>query len=290
MTKIESDLYIWKLCSTNQELPDVFEKKEISMNKHSWIFRKIVESYIVQLFQDNDYNIFKKDFSSIWEIELKYEESKRFRALLLRPIMTFSIGNLYSIYLNKPVIVLSVRRRMKRVFIENDSTKDHLSKLSGLDRYDDGVLIPSTENQYRYLESIGQKQEFDKYRKKYESPHEQYEFFMKQTENFNKVKSLLFLPGGLKILDFSLLNLPNNQFKALSFRPSQYFYYNERTQPGKPYQIIPMLRPFSYDKFSNLEQNILVVFSNKYTSSVDKFINTLEVKLRDIISSKEHQF
>ena len=286
----ESDLYIWKLCSTNQEVPNVFEKKEITINKHSWIFRKIVESYIVQLFRDNDYNIFQKDYSNIWEVELKYEESKRFRALLMRPTMTFTIGNLYSMRLNKPVIVLSVRRRMKRIFVEDDTTTNHLSKIHGLDLYADEKIIPSTKNQYRYLESIGQKQEFDKYRKKYESPHEQYEFFMKQTENFNKVKSLLFLPDGLKILDFSLLNLPNNHFNALSFRPSQYFYYNERTQAGKPYQIVPMLRPFSYDKFSNLEQNILVVFSNKYKSSVDKFINTLEVKLRTLFHLKNINF
>ena len=285
-----SSLFIWKLSDTKQAIPKVFREAEITLDKHAWIFTKIVESAIVQLFRDNNREIFLNKYSYIWNVELKSLQTKSFGALLLRPTMAFSLGSLYSMHLDRAVIVLNVRKRMKRVFIEDDTTKDHLSKISGLDRYDDGVLIPSTKNQYRYLESIGQKQNFENYRRNHETPRNEYEFFMKQAENFKEVKSQFYLPNGLKILDFSPIKLPNDYFKAERFPIPQYFYHNERPKVGSPHSAISKLQPYSFDKFDNVELNILVVCYNKHQESISKFLKILESKLSTLFHLNSIKF
>ena len=285
-----SSLYIWNLNETDQRLPKVFKETEITLDKHAWIFTKIVESAIVQLFRDNDRKIFLNKYSYIWNVELKFMQTESFGALRLRPTMAFSLGNLYSMHLDRTVIVLNVRRRMKREFIENDTTNNQLSKIRGFDRYDDEVLIPSTKNQYRYLESTGQKQKFENFRRNQETSHNEYEFFMKQTENFKEVKSKLCLPNGLKILDFSPLNLPNDYFKVERFPMPQYFYYNERSKVGNPHRHISDLQPFSFDKFVNVELNILVVCYNKHQEYISKFLKTLESKLSTLFHLNSIKF
>ena len=286
----ESSLYIWELCSTNQVLSDEFAETEISIKKHAWIFRKIIESAIVQLFRSNDRKIFLNKYSYIWNVELKSEQTKNFGALLLRPTMAFSLGNLYSMHLKRTVIVLSIRKRMKRVFVENDTTNNQLSKIRGLDRYDDGKIIPSIKNQYRYLESTGQTQRFENFRRNDETSRNNFEFFMKQTENFKDVKSKFYLPNRLEILDFAPMEQSSGYFKAKRFPKPQYFYFNERTQAGSPHRIISKLQPYSHDKFLNQKQNIVVVYSNKHQEYINRFIKTLESKLESLFHLRNINF
>ena len=94
--RFNNSLYLWKLYPTKEPFPDIFKEVEITIEEHAPIFTKIVESAIVELFRGSDYKVFKQRNSSIWEVELKYEEQGNFGALVVRPILAFSLRNLYS--------------------------------------------------------------------------------------------------------------------------------------------------------------------------------------------------
>ena len=89
--RFNNSLYLWELYSTKESCPDIFEEAEITIEEHAPIFTKIVEAAIVKFFISNDYKISKQPYSSIWEVELKREEQGNFGALVVRPMLAFSL-------------------------------------------------------------------------------------------------------------------------------------------------------------------------------------------------------
>jgi hypothetical protein len=49
---------------------------------------------------------------------------------------------------------------------------------------------------------------------------------------FEQVKTKLFLPDGLEVMEFLLANLPSSKFDATEIWKPRYYYYNERRKPG----------------------------------------------------------
>ena len=284
-------LYIWELRPTNESLPSTFKEAEITIKEHASIFRKIVESAIVQCFRNNNREIIQNRYSPIWEVKLQNEKQKNFNALSLHPILAFSLINLYPTSNRRQIIALSLRRRLKPVFNENDeTTKNQLANIHGLKQNHIGEIKTSIENQYRYLESIAQKQNYLHYKREMESPRSEFEFIKKYTESFKEITSKLYMPNDLEILNFLPVNLPNASFKSIKIRKPQYFYYNERTKDGYPNKVISDLKPYSSNILSNKKLDILVVSPNQYKGSINRYIPTLERKLQDIFHLKNVKF
>ena len=291
--RFDDDLYIWELCPTDEPLSDNFrfQAVEVTIEEYAPIFTKITESVIVEFFKRNNYKIYKQKHSSIWEVELKKGEQRDFKALSLRPTLVFSLRNLYSKLSRKQVIALTLRRRMKPIFTENEETiKSQLTDTRGLTRNDEGKIIASADNRYRYLEATGQKRTYETYEKKMESSDSEFEFLTESTENFNKIASKLYMPDDLQILNFLLVNLPSDSFESLQIRKPKYFYYNERTKTGYYDKVVSELKPYSFDLFRNPKLNILVVSPNEYEGSIGEYVVTLSKKLRELFHLNNVEF
>lgn len=289
--RFDNDLYIWELRPTNEPLPSPFKETEITIEKHSPIFTKIVERAIVEFFKNNKRQIFPNSYDSNWEVELQKEEQRNFDALSLRPTLVFSLRNLYSKLNEKQVIALTLRRRMKPIFTgSEEKIKSQLTDVRGLTRNDNGEIIASADNRYRYLEVTGQKRNYENYRRKMESSHSEFVFLRKYVDNFNKVVSQFYMPNGLEISDFLLVNLPSASFESLQIPKPKYFYYNERTKTGYYNEVVSELKPYSFDLFRNQELNILVVSPDEYEGSIGEYIVTLRKKLESLFHLRNVKF
>ena len=291
--RFNDDLYIWKLSPTDEPLSDNFKFKavEVTIEEHAPIFAKIVERTIVEFFKRNNYRIFKRKHSSMWEVELKKEEQKNFRALSLHPTLVFSLRNLYSKLNGKQVIALTLRRRMKPIFTGSEKTIiSQLADIRGLTQNDRGEIIASADNRHRYLEATGQRRTYEDYRKKMESPHSEFEFLRKSAENFNKIASKFYMPDGLQISNFLLVNLPSASFGSLRIPKPKYFFYNERTKTGYYDKAVSELKPYSFDIFRNQELNILVVSPDEYEGSIGEYIVTLGKLLESLFHLRNVNF
>ena len=289
--RFDGDLYVWQLRPTSESLPGTFEEAEITIEEHAPIFTKIVESVIVEFFRSNDYQVFRQKHSSIWEVELKHEEQKQFGALSLQPTLVFSLRNLYSKLEKRQVIALTVRRCMKPIFTGSEEViTSQLTDTRGLTRNNKGEIVASAHNRHRYLESTGLQQAYEKYLDRIESSSNEFEYLKKCAENFNKVASKLYIPNGLEISNFILVNLSSASFNSTCIQKPKYFYYNERSKPGYYNKIVSELGPYSLDLFSNERLNILVVSPDEYEGSIEEYIVTLDNKLRDLFHLKNVKF
>ena len=291
--RFDDSLYLWELCSTKESVPDIFEQVEITIEEHAPIFAKIVERTIVELFTRRDYKVFKQPNSAIWEVELKKSEKpKQFGALMLHPTLVFSVRNLYSQLERRQIIGLSVRRRMKPIFTgSKELIASQLTNTHGLTRNYEGKIVASTHNINRYLEATKQQQSYNNYRREAGSAHNEFEHFRTYTEYFNKIASKFYLPDGLKIQNFSPINLPSASFESTLISKPQYFYYNERTDP-RSYNVkaITKLRPYSFEHFINQHLKILVVSPDKYEKSIGKYMMTLKAKLSQLFHLNDVEF
>ncbi len=111
--RFDDDLYIWKLCPTDELLPKSFKETEVTIEEHAPIFVKIIEQSIVQFFRNYNRQIFLNRYDSSWEVELPKEKQRNFGALSLMPTLVFCLRNLYSKLNGQQVIALTLRRRMK---------------------------------------------------------------------------------------------------------------------------------------------------------------------------------
>ena len=289
--RFDDDLYIWKLRPTNEPLPSSFKEVEVTVEVHAPIFRKIVEQAIVTFFSSKNYRIFKRRYSSIWEVELKQEKHGIFRSLALRPTLVFSLRNLYSKLEKKQIIALTVRRRGKPIFIgSEDEIKRELTDTRGLTRNHKGEIVASRHNLSRYLEATGQQQEYTDCLYEIEFSRNEFEYLKKSPNNFNKIAPKLHFPNDLKISNFLLVNLPSTSFESLQIPKPKYFYYNERTKRGYYNKVVSELRPYSFDLFRNRKLSILVVSPDEYEGSVGEYVVTLRKRLNGLFHLDNVEF
>ena len=276
----DDSLYLWELCSIDEKLSMEFEQVEVNINTHSLIFSKMVERAIVYFLRENDRNVYFNKYSSFWEVELKKEQPQTFKALILQPTLVFSVVNLYSISLHKQVFVLTVRKRFKPIFREDDrNIKNNSSKIKGLKRNHNGRIIPNTENQYKYLESVGEKHNFLAFKKKSELLTSQSEFLNECTKRFNKIESKLYFPDDLSISNFQPVNLPGKSFNYLEIRKPNYYYYNESINTQKYNYALPNSKPYSFDHFKHRKITFIVICPARFKTDMAKFMDNFKRRL-----------
>ncbi len=289
--KFNDDLYVWKLNPTDQSLSGIFEEALISFNEHSPIFTKILERAIVRYFSNESYEIFKRRHSSIWEVELNQEKEGEFGVLVLRPTLAFSLRNLYSKREKKQVIALTVRRRGKPIFVGSEAEiKGHLADTRGFTRNNNGEIVASSHNRYIYLEATGQQQAYKNYLNRIESARNEFDYFKACEKRFNQVSAEFYLPKGLEISKFLLVNLPSASFETIKIPKPRYFYYNERAKTGYYDKMVSELKPYSFDLFNNQRLAILVVSPDEYEGSVGEYVMMLKAKLRTIFHLHDVEF
>ena len=281
--RYDGDMYIWKLCPTDEALPISFSEAEVTIEKHAPIITKIIERAIVTFFSRNNYQIYKRRYSSIWEVELKKEKEGSFGALVVRPTLAFSLRNLYSKLERRQVIALTLRKRGKPIFTASEEEiKRQLTDTRGLTRNRKGDIVASRDNIKRYLEATGQQQDYERYLSEIESSRNEFEYLKKCPAYFNKIAPNFHLPNELEISNFLLVNLPSASFEPTEISKPKYYFYNERTKRGYYNKVVSELRPYSFDLFRNRNLNILVVSPDEYEGSVDEYMVTLRKKLGDL--------
>ena len=218
-------------------------------------------------------------------MELKNEEQRQFGALAVRPILAFSLRNLYSKLEKRQVIALTIRRRMKPIFTGSEELiTSHLTDTRGLTRNDKGEIVASSHNLYRYLEATGQQQSYKNYRNKMESSHNEFKYLRRYAKRFNEVAPQFYMPNGLEISNFLLVNLPSASFESIRIPKPKYFYHNERSKAGYYDKVVSELKPYSLDLFSNQKLNILVVSPDEYEGSIGEYTVTLDSKATESVS------
>ena len=280
----DDELYIWELCPTKESLPSFFQKAEVTFEEHSPIFLKIVERAIVEYFRRKKYQIYPRRYSSIWEVELKGEELKRFGAFDVQPTLAFSLRNLYSISERRQIVAITIRKRGKPIFSGSEQElKMQIPDISGFTRNFKGEIAASRHNLTRFLEATGQKQDYEQYISEMESMSNGYEYLKQCPKKFKNITSDLYLPDQLEISDFRLVNYPRRIFPSKHISRPTYHYYNERPGNGLYYdECVSQFRPSTYHLFQNKILNILVVFPQAYGKSVSNYVGILKKKLSDI--------
>jgi hypothetical protein len=292
-TNSERDwIYAWPTKETSSELPSGFTEISITVEIDAPVFAKIIEESIVSFFKTNNYTIFKKKYSSIWEIHLTKEERKFFGALQLIPVLNFSIHTLYSKIEEKQVLTLSIQAEKKHKFIVSE---EELNTDSNIDtrtwtrnRY--GQIVASSHNKRLYLEATNQTEVYDSYVSIFQSDKHQYLTLTKYRNNFNSIKSRIYLPDSINIESLLFSNLPNSKFNSEKINKPKYYYYNERTGSGYYNTVVSRLKPYSYNFFQNKTVKILVVTPNEHEGTVGEFLFKQERNIKNLFHLHELVF
>jgi hypothetical protein len=292
-TNSEKDwIYAWPTKETSSEIPSGFTEISITVEIDAPVFAKIIEESIVSFFKTNNYTIFKKRYSSIWEIHLTKEERKLFGALQLIPVLNFSIHTLYSKIEEKQVLALSIQAEKKHKFIVSE---EELNTNFNIDtrtwtrnRY--GQIVASSHNKRLYLEATNQTEVYDSYVSIFQSDEHQYLTLTKYRNNFNSIKSRIYLPDDINIESLLFSNLPNSKFSSEKINKPKYYYYNERTGSGYYNTVVSRLKPYSYNFFQNKTVKILVVTPNEHEGTVGEFLFKQERNIKNLFHLHELVF
>jgi len=289
--RFQNYIYALERKQTEQILPDTFENVTITINEHSLVFSKMLEVAITEIFRNFNRDIYKDKYSSIWVLSLK-ENSKNFSSLELIPTLHFSVNTLYSKKSNRQIIALTVRKLFKPKF---NSKEDEIKK-QNIDTRDwtrnkAGEIVASSKNRHRYLEAKGLSNQYQNFLDASQSNEEEFKNVQQYLLNFNTLIPRLYLPNGLQVTQFLLVNLPNSTFELSVINRPKYYFFNERTKFGYHYdKLLSEMQPYSYELFLDKKINILVLTPKEFEGTVDEYTIKLKDKLLNIFHLKKVEF
>ena len=286
-----NSLYTWELNCSEHRLPKEFKRTPIKFDEQTPIFKKIIEMAIVEFFRSTDYQIYKKRYSQTWEVEIKREKDEPFGSLILRPILAFSVNNLYSKTSKKQIVALTIKRRYKPVFTgSEEEIQKQLADTRDLTRNHVGQIVASSHNISRYLEATGQAEAYRAFQDQTQNGKSEFDFLKSTVQRFNEVSKKLYLPDCLEVDDFLLVHLPNASFQASKIAKPRYYYYNERVKGGYYNKIVAELGPYSLDIFKGKKIGILVISPDEYEGSVGEYIVKLHRNLKNLFHLDQIEF
>jgi hypothetical protein len=279
----EDWIYAWQHRPTDATLQSEFTPVVVTAEENAPLFAKVIEEAIVQFFKGTGYETFKQKYSSIWEVRLRKEAAASFGALQLRPMLTFSVHMCYSKQTQSQVLALSVQKNYKyRFTVSEKQLNEQNIDTRGWTRNSNGEIVASPPNRRIYLEGTNQAKDYDKHLKSISSQEREYAYIESCRDQFEQVKTKLFLPDGLEVTEFLLANLPSAKFEAMEIWKPRYYYYNERTKPGYYDKVISELQPYSYDLFRGKTVNMLVLTPSEHEGITGEYVLKLEKKLKQI--------
>ena len=289
--KDSDTLYVWALNCSDHQLPDKFKSSPIKFDEQTPIFKKIIEMSIVEFFRSKNYQIYKKRYSQTWEVEIKREKDEPFGSLILRPVLSFSVNNLYSKTSKKQIVALTIRRRYKPVFTGSEQEiQNQLADTRGLTRNHEGRIVASSHNISRYLEATGQVDTFRTFQNQIQAGRNEFNFLKSTVQQFNDISTMLHLPDGLEVDNFLLVHIPNASFQSSKIAKPRYYYYNERVKGGYYDKIVAELGPYSLDIFRGKKIGIIVVAPDEYEGSVGEYIVKLHRNLKNLFHLDQIEF
>lgn len=279
----ENWIYAWQRRPTDTILPPECSLIDATVEEDAPVLAKVIEEAIVQFFRSTGYEISKQKYSSIWEVRLRREEPASFGELQLQPTLAFSVHTFYSRHTQSQVLALSVQKKYKHRFtVSEKQLNEQNIDTRGWTRNSDGEIVASPYNRRIYLEATNRAKDYDKYLKNVSSEEREYIYLESYRDQFEQVKTKLFLPNGLEVKEFLLANLPSSKFEATEIWKPRYYYYNERTKPGYYDKVVSELRPYSYDLFRGKTVNVLVLTPSEHEGITGEYIFKLEKKLKQI--------
>lgn len=288
----EDGIYAWQRMPTDATLQSEFTPVVISIKENAPVLAKVIEESIVQFFKGSGYEIFKRKYSSIWQVRLLKDVTKNFGALQLQPTLAFSVHTFYSKLTQSQVLALSVQKKYRHRFtVSEKQLNEQNIDTRGWTRDSNGEIVASSHNRRIYLESTNGAQDYEKYLKNISSEEKEYAYLESFRAQFDQVRTKLFLPDGLEVTEFLLANLPSSKFEATEIWKPRYYYYNERTKAGDYYdKVVSELRPYSYDLFRGKTVNVLVLTPSEHEGITGEYIFKLERKLKQIFHLQNVNF
>ena len=145
--KFDNEIFAWNHNLTQIELPQEFNNVVISKKEQTLVFKEILEQGIVHFFKSKNQDIYRRKYSSIWNVNLSKDNKILFNGLSLNPQLEFQINPLYSTQQDTQVISISIRKTYKPVFTYSDSEfKTNNIDTRNWDKNDKDELIFSPKN------------------------------------------------------------------------------------------------------------------------------------------------
>jgi len=281
--RIDEFIYSWEKRKTERTLPEEFEQVNVTFEEDAKVFAKIIETAIVELFFAANRKIFKRKYSSIWQLIVQGGKQQNLTDLSIIPVLNFSVHTLYSVNQKKQVIVLSINQRYQPRFVssETDLNKKNIDTRDW-DRNNHDEIVGSKRNVSKYIKATNQIKEFDTFYTDVLLEKNEYQNVLDYHRDFNIIRERLFLPNELKIVDFLLFDIPNSNFESLTINRPNYFFYNGRTGTGRYDIQTSELKPYSFDIFSGKKINILGLTLNTYQGSFENFVKRMEQNLKKL--------
>lgn len=283
--KLDNEIYAWNHIPTQIELPKEFNNVVISKKEQTLVFKEILEQGIVSFFKSKNHDIYRRKYSSIWNVNLSKDNKILFNGLSLNPQLEFQINPLYSTQQDTQVISISIRKTYKPVFTYSDSEfKTNNIDTRNWDKNDKDELIFSPKNRKRFLDATNQADEYQSKISQAYSLQQESKEFSRLLKAFQQYSSEIFFPDDLKITDFYFSNLPNLYFKDVLISKPNYYFLNNRTGSGYYNKQLKELKPYSFNNFQGNKFKIAVFTPAQNEGSTGSFIKHLQ----DNLSSNFH--
>ncbi|MDX2286856.1 MAG: hypothetical protein NW241_22010 [Bacteroidia bacterium] len=284
--QIERRIYFWnKKSSPTTTVKGT--KETVNIQSNPKIVSKIIESCILQQFQNNRaFKVFKKREEHFWTILSSKNLLENINGLNAYNQIHFNtFFNSYSGIISF-FFVLSGSINMKFSIGKSDFEKKGIvcSDLKGRDN----IIFANKQSVKRFLSATGQQGNFDAQMQELE--HNQANFkVIKQTYNWlENNRNNIYLPCGNKFTEFSMKYLPleNDKVQADKLEDPIRYYFENRTEKGYYNDAISKLKPYSFKFFENQEIKITIICPKFNEGVLEGFINQIETRLKSLFHIK----
>lgn len=291
--RLDGDFYAVTSESASLGLPDYFEDAEISLRSHSPVFAQIAAESIHNYFSERTPGAQRNAYDGSWEVPMSKPKALSVGLLKVTPMLKYTPRPLYSTSESEPVLVLVVQTYLRHELLDSEDAKD-MTPLSEIDiswqkQDDSDEIYASKRNVLSYLAHLGESDRYYKYVDDFYAQGARFKNFRLHTNRLNNIRSLLDLPGSLRIDKFRPVLLPSKLFNVRKIKRPVNLFYNDRTPKPREYlnDAVKRLRPYSYDKFQGRVIQIALLAAESREQEALQYARTLKGKLQSLFHLSE---
>lgn len=276
-------IYYWKKYK-HSIIPDELKGIciHVSLDDYPQIFRLMLINGISNLFNQNGAFVQKCKYSSTIEIHSNKNVINNIEGLEVKKILL--LDSLYS--KENKMLGITLAFKNKNTFTwDTKQMIEHRVDIGDLKIYDNKVSCNKVALN-RFLQSTNSEQLYKTMIYKMNSFSEQYNTTIGTYGYLKNHLSDIFISDNVQISNISLNNLPykNDAFNMVDLKIPNHYYYSNKTQNGRYDEALKVLKPYTYEIFSNKIIKCAVLCPKKYEGTEENFSVGLKRKLHDIFS------
>lgn len=148
---------------------------------------------------------------------------------------------------------------------------------------DDETVIPDVTSRYYFLEATGTQSLFEAKVAELEKSEKTFGLITSFSGWLQKNKDKIFLPTGVKVVNFTWKYLPFDRVRSEQFSTPQRFFFGGATNTNglRFYnEMVKTYKPSSYGSFEDEKINIGVLFPAEYEGVTEGFVNKIDEVLK----------